>query len=115
MIPAHRQWLKTPVVFTLANSAAAKDEYGLTPEADWSQTYEAKAAVQVLGSSADEDQRETQSTRWTLIIEPPKFTVLEQDTKVSFRNIKAEVESIEAKYDRFGRLDRLKIVAREVA
>ena len=114
MIPSHQRWLRDEVMFDLGDATAAKDEYGLIPEGDWNQVYETEAAIRVLGSSSDEDQRETQSTRWTLVINPPKHTTLEHDTRVSFRGINAVVESIEAKYDRTGQLDRLKIVAREV-
>lgn len=114
MIPSHRRWLRHPVTFDMGDGSAAKDEYGLIPEADWSQVYETEASIQVLGASSDEDQRETQATRWTLVIKPPKHTTLEHDTRVSFRGIDAVVETIEAKYDRTGQLDRLKIVAREV-
>ena len=74
MHPSHRQWVNEPVIFDIGDASATKDEYGLIPEADWSQVYECYAAIQILGAHADDNQREAQSTQWMLIIEPPNHT-----------------------------------------
>lgn len=111
---SHRRWLTDEAVFDLGDESAAKDEYGLTPEADWSQVYECQAAIQIMGAHEQSDQREVQETRWILVIEPPKYAVLKNDMRVNFRDINGVVETVEAKYDRHGNLDRIKVVAMEV-
>lgn len=111
---SHRQWVREPVVFDVGDASAAKDEYGLIPEGDWDQVYETDAAVQVLGANERRDQREDQTTRWVMIIEPPKYTTLSNDMRVAFRGIEGKIETVEAKYDRYGELDRIKVVVMEV-
>lgn len=111
---SHRQWVSTPVVFEVGDATAAKDEYGLIPEGEWGQVYETDAAIQVIGANERRDQREDQNTRWVMIIEPPKYTTLTNEMRVAFRDIEGVIETVEAKYDRHGELDRIKVVVMEV-
>lgn len=111
---SHRKWLTEEIEIDIADSTATPDAYGLTPEGDWTQLHSSMASIQLMGGSEDEDQREQQEMRYLMVIPPPKYAKIANDSRVRFRGREGIVETVAYKYDTKGNLDRLTLTVREV-